>query len=692
MKKISFILFIFTIVGFAGAKSVDITILHTTDLHGNVFPTTDYDGSEGVGGLFQLATVIERLRGENPNTLLVDNGDTFQGTLFSYSNRGNSIIKCLNFLGYNIWNLGNHEFDWGIDALAENLKQFSGAVLNANLHWTGSATSPFKKIKPFVIEKIKGIKIAFIGLNHPDIPFWSRNFLLENTVLEDPVQAMFRVMPEVILQKPDAIILLMHSGYDEETHSLETKIKEVVEIFPDIDVVIGGHTHTAVPTLMFGKTLYTQAAYHGIALGELQLIFDDETRELIQKKAVVIPIGPNEEQSKKIRELVKSELECTEAIGTQTVCFVEGVIGGEAPEDMESPVQTLISEAIVDSVNADVVFHGAFSSCCVISNKEMTVSDLYKIILYENRIVTAELTPDEITYLIDSMLEWWGTPSFNYPYGLKVKIDVDGLPGERVLSIRDKNNKPLDPEKKYTVAFNSYVAASGGKEFMPVRAALSKKSSRTKDVPLTTRESVLNFLKKQKVYKPHIENIIEHVKGDIGRFVPVTQNTALNPGSLQLIEFAFMHPGSRSEEQSGEWFVIKNIGKEVINLKGYSISDGDEGGRFRIKKDVKLAPGEPLLFCNNSEQFQKHAYAGNPYIRFFEYGKLAGRLNLGNRGDELMIIDPHGRLADQVVYGPRRKLWKNWPAESKAPNHKVGESLIKTEGGWEVNEDPLSGW
>jgi len=648
MKNLFLIIF-FALAGFVSAKSIDITILHTTDIHGHVLPTTDYDGNNGVGGIFQLATVIEKLQLENPDNLLVDNGDTFQGTHFSYANQGNSTIKCLNALGYNIWNLGNHEFDWGIDALAENLKQFSGTVLNANLHWAGSTPSPFKKAQPFVIENIKGIKIAFIGLNHPDIPFWSRNFLLKNTVLEEPVAALFRVMPEVTAEKPDAVILMMHSGYDEETHSLETSLEEVIELFPDIDVVIGGHTHVAVPNMMFGKTLYTQAAYHGIALGDLQLTFDGETRELIQKKAVVIPIGPNEEQSKKICELVKSALESTETIGTQTVCFVEGVIGGEAPEDMESPVQTLISEVISDSVNADVVFHGAFSSGCVISNNKMTVADLYKIIPYENRIVTAELTADEITYLIDSMLEWWGTPSFNYPYGLKVKIDVDGLPGERVLSIRDKSNKPLDPDKRYTVAFNSYVAASGGKEFMPVRAVLSKNTSLTKDVPLTTRESVLNFLKKKKVYKPYIQNIIEHVKGDIGRFVPVTQNTILNPGSLQLVEFSFMHPGSRSEEQSGEWFVIKNAGKEIINLKGYSISDGDEGGRFRIKKDVKLAPGEMLLFCNNSEQFQKHAYAGNPYVRIFEYGKLAGRLNLGNRGDELMIIDPNGRLADQVL-------------------------------------------
>ncbi len=689
MKNI-FIILLFVASGFVNAKTIDITILHTTDLHGHLLPTTDYDGNSGVGGFFQLATVIEKLRKENPDNLLIDNGDTFQGTLFSHANLGNSTIKCLNALGYNIWNLGNHEFDWGIDVLAENLKIFTGAVINANLHWAGSSPSPFKKVKPFVIENVKGIKIVFIGLNHPNIPFWSRNFLLEKTVLEDPVTALFRIMPEVIAEKPDAIILMMHSGYDEETHALETKLNEVLKTFPDIDVVIGGHTHTAVPNIMFGKTLYTQAAYYGIALGDLQLTFDLETRELIQKKAIIIPVGPDEILSDKIKNLVKSELQNTDAAATQIFCFVDGVLGGAAPEDMESPVQTLISEAIVDSVNADVVFHGAFSSGSVISNREMTVADLYEIIPYENRIVTAKLTANEITYLIDSMLEWWGTPSFNFPYGLKIKIDVDGLPGERVISIRDKNKKPLNFDKRYTVAFNSYVAASGGKDFIPVKAILSKRSSQTKDVPLTTRESVLNFLKKQKKYKPHTEKIVEHVKGDIGQFIPITENTILKPGPLQFSEFSYMHPGSRSEEQAGEWFVIKNAGKEIINLKGYSISDGDEGGRFRIKKDVKLAPGEFLLFCCNSKIFQKHAYAENPYLRIFEYGKLAGRLNLGNRGDELMVIDPQGRLADQVVYGPRKKLWKNWPAESKAPNHKVGESLLKTEGGWEVNKEPLS--
>ncbi len=689
MKK-NIIILLFAASCFVTAKTIDITILHTTDLHGHLLPTTDYDGNNAVGGIFQLATVIEKLRAENPNNLLVDNGDTFQGTLISHANQGNSIIKCLNALGYNIWNLGNHEFDWGIDVLSENLKRFSGKIINANLHWSGTTPSPFKKVQPFVIENIKGIKIAFIGLNHPGIPFWSRNFLIKKTVIEDPVVALLRVMPEVIAEKPDAIILIMHSGYNEETHELETKLKEVLNTFPDIDVVIGGHTHTTVPNIMFGKTLYTQAGYYGIVLGDLQLTFDSETRKLIQKKAIIIPVGPDEIQSDKIKKLVKIKLENTKVEATKTICFVEGVLGGIAPEDMESPLQTLISEAIVDSVNADVVFHGSFSSGCIISNSEMTVADLYKIIPYENRIVTAKLTANEITYLVDSMLEYWGTPSFNFPYGLKIKIDVDGLPGERVISIRDKNKKPLNSDKRYTVAFNSYVAASGGKEFIPVKAVLSKQLSLTKDVPLTTRESVLNFLKKQKNYKPHTEKIVEHVKGNIGQFIPITQNSILKPGPLQIFEFSYMHPGSRSEEQAGEWFVIKNAGKEIVNLKGYSISDRDEGGRFRIKKDVKLASGEFLLFCCNSKIFQKHTYAGNPYLRIFEYGKLAGRLNLGNRGDELMLIDSQGRLADQVVYGSRKKLWKNWPAESKAPNHKVGESLIKKEGGWEVNAEPLS--
>jgi len=691
MKKF-ILLWVAVISMISYAKSIDITILHTTDLHGHIFPTTDYDGNEKVGGIFQLVPVIESLRAENPNNILVDNGDSLQGSLFSHINKGTPITDFFNLLDYNIWNLGNHEFDWGMKILKENLENFDGSIINANLHWAGFTPSPYKKVKPFVIEKIKGIKIAFIGLNHPDIPFWSSNFLIENSVFENPVTALFRVMPLVLEENPDAIILLVHSGYIEDTHSLEPNLKKITEIFHDIDVIIGGHSHVAIPNLMFGKTLYTQAAYYAIALGNLQLTFDTETRKLIQKKAVLVPIGPNEIQSDKMKKFFKNKLENIHNIETQTVCFIDGAIGGIAPEDSESTLQTLISEAIAKSVNADVVFHSSFNSDSIISNREMTIADLYQLVPYENTIVTADLSPPQITYLIDSMIEHWGTMMFNYPYGLKIKIDVDGLPGERILSICDKNNKSLNPNKKYKVAFNSYVAASNNKESLSIRSLLSKKSSATKNVSLSTRESIRNFLENKKSYKAHSLKIVEHIKGDIGQFVPITQNTILAPEAIHFVEFSYIHPGNRNEELDSEWFVIKNRSKEVVNLKGYSISDEDEGGRFRIKKDVKLAPGETMLFCYNSQQFKKLAYAENPYLRIFEYGKLAKRLNLGNRGDEIMIINSRGNLADQIVYGQRRKIWKNWPAESKAPNHKVGESLIKNEGGWEVNKNPLTTW
>jgi len=374
------------------------------------------------------------------------------------------------------------------------------------------------------------------------------------------------------------------------------------------------------------------------------------------------------------------------------LCRIDGALGGEVTNDKESPEQTLIAEAIAAAAGADVVFHGAFSSRRVVSNENLTMDALCDLVPYENFAVTAELTADEIAYVLDSLLEVWGTPDFLFPYGIVAKVDVEGLPGERVISLRDARGKPLDPTNRYRVAFNSYVAAGAGGLFMPLRAVLDRDEVRTVDTDGLTRDAVAALLRKNDVYKPHVVQSVKHARQTVGMFTPVTPNTPLQPGPVRLVEFAFMHPGTRDQEQAGEWFVVKNEGTRTVNLKGYAFSDGDEGGTFRIGKDVLLSPGEIVVFCHTASQFRLHDYAQNPYLRLFEYGGIAGRLNLGNRGDELMIIDPQGRLADQVVYGQHVPRWRNWPAESKAPNHKAGESLCRTPGGWEVSEEPLSQW
>ena len=674
------------------AEIEKITIFYTTDLHGKFLPVIDYDGNKNVGGIIQLSAVLNQEKQKFPNAILIDNGDSYQGSVASYLAKGAPVIAWMNDEKYSIWNIGNHEFDWGINVLKENLKNFSGAVLCANCHWNGKSPSPIAKVKPYLIRKINNVKIAFIGITHPNIPFWSRQKLIKNLIVEQPLNALLRIMPEVRLENPDIIILLAHTGYDAKAGEIEEPLQQIIDMFSDIDVIISGHTHTEIPSMFFHNTLFTEAGYHGLDLGELEIVYDTSTRTILKKSAKLIPIEPEENFQTNTIPAVKKAIEAAAANATQVIAKIIGQLGGENDNQKESPEQTLISEAIADATGAEIVFHGAFSCPQIVSNENITIGMIYNIVPYENYIVTANLTPNEIIDIIDSSLDETEDFGYLFPYGLKVKIDPEGLPGERVVSIKNSRGKQLDFEKRYKVAFNSYVAASAGGLYNKIRSILERKNSRTEDTDISTREAVIKFLKKKKAYKAHTVSCFKTAKQIPGTFAPVTLSTPLHPGAIKLVEFAYMHPGNRWEEQASEWFVIKNTSSKNINLKGYVFSDGDEGGTFRINKDIQLAPDEVLVFCHTAATFRKHKYAKNPYLRLFEYGKLAGRLNLGNRGDELMIIDPQGRLADEVVYGPKKKKWSNWPASSKAPNHKVGESLIKRQGGWEVNNSPLSLW
>jgi len=674
------------------AEVVEVTIFHTTDLHGNFTPTTDYEGHKGVGGIYQLATVLQEHRSNATHSIYVDNGDSLQGTLMNYQARGHAMMDCLNALDCAAWNIGNHEFDWGVALLGENIACFSNAIVSANVHWSGTAPSPFARVQPFIIRELGGMRIAFVGVTHPKIPFWSRNVLLQDAVIESPLTALLRVMPQVRAAKPDAIVLMAHMGSMDGASALEEPLQEILRMFPDIAVVIGGHTHQAVPSVLVGRTLFTEAAYHGSALGEIRLSFDRATRALLQARALLVPIGPRVRQSRLLRAVTRTARAQAAALATQQLCRIEGVLGGRPDAGAESPEQTLMCAAIARAANADIVFHGAFESAGVISNRMMTMGDLFQVVPYENRITVGLLTPRQIATTLDGLLEWWATPNFAYPYGLTVKADVEGPAGERILALHDAHDKPLDETNRYRVAFNSFMAASGGQRYLPLRTLLEQTAVHAEDTQITTREAVAQFLRAQGVYTPVVvRTILKHaVPAPV--LAVITPTTPLRPGALRFAEFAYMHPGNRWEEQASEWFVVKNYGTEPANMKDYIITDCDEGGAFRITKDLILAPQEALVFCQMTSRFRRLPYARNPYLRVFEYGPLAGRLNFGNRGDELILVDPQGNCADQIAYGQSTWRWKNWPAESKAPNHKIGQSLIKRAGGWEVQDKPLSEW
>src|SRR6266404_9736933 len=127
--------------------TVCISILHTTDLHGHILPTSDYDGTADRGGLARCVTQIRRWRRQNPNSILVDVGDVYQGTEVSLRNKGELMIDLFNHLKYDAWVIGNHEFDWGIEPFERALERSAMPVLAANTSLEGKPSGEFSDAK-----------------------------------------------------------------------------------------------------------------------------------------------------------------------------------------------------------------------------------------------------------------------------------------------------------------------------------------------------------------------------------------------------------------------------------------------------------------------------------------------------------------------------------------------------------------
>src|SRR6266568_7891534 len=491
------------------SNAVCISILHTTDLHGHILPTSDYDGNSDRGGMARCVTQIRRWQKENPNSILIDIGDVYQGTDVSLRNKGELMIDLFNYLQYDAWIVGNHEFDWGTETFMQALQRSTMPVLAANTVLEGrpagefsDAKHPFAKVQPFILKDIAGIKLAIIGVTTPGMTFWLRPEFTRGIDFQYPVESVRRAMARAKSQGADAIVLSGHMGLKPRSggDDFANTVMALSTEFPEAAAFIAGHTHQAIPSRLTNGMLFTQADHFGIHVGRVDLLFDRNSKKLLHRKAICELMDNRFHSDHVIVSRAKSQLAESEAALGQPIGELAETLHARGrpgePSDIERLIGVAIMEALLErSVPVDGIMHGVFDEKANLVAGPKTVNDIWNLIPFENYIVTAELSPEEIKTVME---EVYASHEKRSLLGFEVRTEGRGY-DRRVVSMTLADGRPLDRNKKYVIAFNTFDSRSAGHRFMKLRAFLETPAAGCMLHQVQTRDALIDYFRRHKI-------------------------------------------------------------------------------------------------------------------------------------------------------------------------------------------------
>jgi 2',3'-cyclic-nucleotide 2'-phosphodiesterase/3'-nucleotidase len=480
---------------------VTISLLHTTDLHGHILPTVDYNDNPDLGGLARCATQIRRWQNANPHNVLLDIGDLYQGTEVGLQTRGEVMIHCLNALAFDAWVIGNHDFDWGMEALADALKFSSMPVLSGNALIEGRAVrkapetpGSFSRLKPYFIKEMAGFRIAIVGLTTPALTTWIPPENLRGFEALDPVEALCPLLRELEAREhPDAIVLAGHMGLTRRD-DYANRVGALTREFPQLTVFLGGHTHQNHSSEMINNVLYTQADHYGIYAGKVDLTFDLKSRRLLRREALTvqmdrqIPLDPRV-LSLTQTELAEADMALAHPVGELTETFGVNSVLGE-PSDIERLIASGMKAALHKrGVEVDAVVHGLFDERHAFTAGVKTVGDIWTVLPYENEIATVDLSRDELFALV---ADFSSGAEFRNVMGLRA---IGTMEGKRftLTDLHAADGSPLTSKASYRVAMNSYDSQSAGQRFSTVARLVARPANHRVLYPIHVRDALIDF-------------------------------------------------------------------------------------------------------------------------------------------------------------------------------------------------------
>ena len=490
MKKLLCSLFALSAVSTAMAQEVNIKLLGTSDVHGRIVPWSyGADIEDKSGSYAQIATYVKDVRKNNKNVVLVEVGDAIQDNqidVFAKDKKyykDHPIPKVLNEMNYDIFVLGNHEFNFGMKALDEILKDIKAKKLTANFY---HKKNDKRYIDATTIIEKDGVKLGIIGLSTPmSAKFEEDTGNLKDMKFTSPTEEARTQVEKLKAKGVDAIIAVTHMGIDNENNIPDTGMRDVINAVDGIDVVIAGHMHKDVPSETIKNTLITEPHRYGTVVSEVDLTFDINDKKevkLVKKESKTVPVKALE-ADKKIAEIYKPYHEKLRELNNVVI----GQTANEmVPQETKHGVSAAFSKDTgLSSFINDVEQHYSGADVVTFSfdhqKARMDKGDIKKKdIIFNYRYAGGDVTVYELTgKQLKEYMEWSanyfdtiqpGDTEYRYNAerkkskyvtydifgGVNYKIDLRNPKGSKIVDLTLADGKPVTDDMKLKVGMNSY--------------------------------------------------------------------------------------------------------------------------------------------------------------------------------------------------------------------------------------------
>ena len=502
MKKIILLLAFLTFAARPDLSALTISVYHTSDVHGwySARPARwDKENStRTIGGFAALSSLVSK--DKNPHILL-DSGDTFQGTPEGSLTRGMASAVLMSQLGYSAATVGNHEYDYNEDNLKLMLSSCTFPWLGANVYVKETGKEP-SYLKPYTIIETAGKKIAVIGLTGKHTSTSAFPLYVKHLEFRDEPQEAAKWTEEVKKLNPDAIIILAHLGFgagvgpktdistwtftNEETSYGTLPIARASK---GANVVIGGHNHVGLMKGYYDKEsgVLISESYYGLTdVSKIDLKFDDATGKFKGATDELIPLWTDTTgEDPKVTETIKIFSSVVEKEMAKPLGESETDLGFDA-EGLNSPIGNWMTDAMSRQAGTEMAFQNTAGIRSDMKKGVLTMRDIYQVMPFENTMVTLKMTGEQLKKLLTDNLRAGRARMQMSGLTVKFKLTPEGKPTDLVL---ERDGKAIAPDAEFTVVTNNYLTSggSGGKVF--------SEGKEIKDTLLPVRDFLIKDIK-----------------------------------------------------------------------------------------------------------------------------------------------------------------------------------------------------